>query len=260
MVVDARLAGIGTRESVADTARVLGRQAAAIVWRTFAQADLSEMAAYAGVPVINALTDDFHPCQILADLLTIREHAGALAGLTLRLHRRRRQQHGQLLPARRCDWPGMHVRIGGPDGFQPDRGDRPSGPTRSPPAPAAAWPSPTRSGDAAAGADVLATDTWVSMGQESEAASTGSRLRPVRRSTADVAGPSATPTPIVLHCLPAYRGKEITAEVIDGPQSRGLGRGGEPPARPEGGPGLPGASSTGAGPPMTHAMLPREPR
>ena len=72
LVVDARLAGIGTRESVADVARVLGRQASAIVWRTFAQDDLTEMAAYAGVPVVNALTDDFHPCQILADLLTIR--------------------------------------------------------------------------------------------------------------------------------------------------------------------------------------------
>ena len=83
MIVDARLAGIGKRESVADTARVLGRQAAAIVWRTFAQSDLESMAEYAGVPVINALTDDFHPCQILADLQTIRERKGRLAGLTL---------------------------------------------------------------------------------------------------------------------------------------------------------------------------------
>jgi ornithine carbamoyltransferase len=82
LVVDARLAGIGVRESVPDVARVLGRQASAIVWRTFAQADLETMAAHAGVPVVNALTDDFHPCQILADLLTVREPKGELAGLT----------------------------------------------------------------------------------------------------------------------------------------------------------------------------------
>ena len=82
MLVDGTLAGIGKRESVADVARVVGRQAAMIVWRTFAQASIEEMAAYAGVPVVNALTDDFHPCQLLADLLTVREHRGDLAGLT----------------------------------------------------------------------------------------------------------------------------------------------------------------------------------
>ena len=83
MLVDGSLAGIGVRESVADVARVLGRQAAMIVWRTFAQSGLEEMAEHAGVPVVNALTDDFHPCQLLADLLTVREHKGALAGLTV---------------------------------------------------------------------------------------------------------------------------------------------------------------------------------
>src|SRR3954453_11678787 len=83
MLVDGSLAGIGKRESVADVARVLGRQAAVIVWRTYAQSALDEMAAYAGVPVVNALTDEFHPCQLLADLLTIREHKGELAGLVV---------------------------------------------------------------------------------------------------------------------------------------------------------------------------------
>src|SRR3954467_9728956 len=83
MMVDGTLAGIGTRESVADVARVLGRQASVIVWRTHDQSRIDEMAAYAGFPVVNALTDQFHPCQTLADLLTIREHKGATAGLTM---------------------------------------------------------------------------------------------------------------------------------------------------------------------------------
>src|SRR5690242_1600870 len=83
MLVDGTLAGIGKRESVADVARVLGRQSSVVVWRTYAQASIDEMAAYAGVPVVNALTDDFHPCQLLADLLTVREHKGELGGLTV---------------------------------------------------------------------------------------------------------------------------------------------------------------------------------
>ena len=83
MLVDGNLAQIGTRESVADTARVLGRQATAIVWRTFGQSRIEEMAAHAGVPVVNALTDEFHPCQLLADLQTVAEHKGDPAGLTL---------------------------------------------------------------------------------------------------------------------------------------------------------------------------------
>ena len=82
MVVDGKLAQVGVRESIADVARVMGREAVAIVWRTYGQDRIEEMAAYAQVPVVNALTDDFHPCQILADLLTIKEHKGTLAGLT----------------------------------------------------------------------------------------------------------------------------------------------------------------------------------
>ena len=111
---------IGKRESVADVARVLGRQAAAIVWRTFAQDDLAEMAAYAGVPVVNALTDDFHPCQILADLLTIREHAGALVRHDAHLYRRRRQQHGATPTCWAVRWPACTSGSRRPEGFQPD--------------------------------------------------------------------------------------------------------------------------------------------
>ena len=115
MIVDGRLAGIGERESVADVARVLGRQCAAIVWRTFAQDRIEEMAAYAGVPVINALTDRYHPCQVLADLQTVREHRGRLAGLTLAYvgDGANNMAHSYLLAGALA---GLHVRIGAPAG------------------------------------------------------------------------------------------------------------------------------------------------
>jgi ornithine carbamoyltransferase len=216
LVVDARLAGIGQRESVADVARVLGRQAAAIVWRTFAQSALEEMAVHAGVPVVNALTDDYHPCQILADLLTIREHTGALAGVTFAYTGDGANNMGNsyLLGGALA---GLHVRIAAPEDFQPDpdlvrRAERLADTTGG------SIVITDSAEQAAQGADVLATDTWVSMGME------GSRRDPeavfadyrIDARLLDLANSDA----IVLHCLPAYRGKEITAEVIDGPQSR----------------------------------------
>src|SRR3954470_21539557 len=119
IVVDGRLAGIGVRESIADVTRVISRQAAAIVWRTYAQADLEEMAAVSPVPVVNALTDSFHPCQLLADLLTVREHSGPLAGRTLAFlgDAASNMAHSYLLA---CAPAGMHVRVGGPAASQPD--------------------------------------------------------------------------------------------------------------------------------------------
>ena len=118
LVVDGRLARIGERESVADTARVLGRQCAAIVWRTFEQSRIAEMAAYAGVPVVNALTDEFHPCQVLADLMTIREQRGRLAGLTLAYvgDGANNMAHSYLLGGGLA---GLHVRVGAPADFLP---------------------------------------------------------------------------------------------------------------------------------------------
>jgi ornithine carbamoyltransferase len=215
MLVDGSLAGIGVRESVADVARVLGRQASMIVWRTFAQAKLEEMAGYAGVPVVNALTDEFHPCQLLADLLTIREHKGGLAGLTV-----------AFLGDAACNmgnsWAlagvtaGMHVRFGAPEGYVPDAevlaraaeiGVGTGGTVELLTDPAAA----------VTGADVLVTDTWVSMGKEDEAAARIAVFSPYALTTELVA--LAEPDAIVMHCLPAYRGKEIDAAVIDGPQS-----------------------------------------
>lgn len=218
MVVDGRLAGIGERESIADTARVLGRQAAVVVWRTFAQERLEEMARHAGVPVVNALTDQFHPCQVLADLQTVTERKGDLRGLTLAYlgDGANNMAHSYLLG---CALAGMHVRVGAPGGHQPD----PSVVARAAGLAAEQGGSvlvTDQPAEAAAGADVVATDTWVSMGQEAlkEAKSgEGSPFFPFSVTPELLEG--AAPDAIALHCLPAYRGFEIAAEVIDGPRS-----------------------------------------
>jgi ornithine carbamoyltransferase len=216
LVVDGRLAMIGTRESVADVARVLGPQVAVIVWRTFAQAGLEEMATFGAVPVVNALTDQFHPCQVLADLLTVREEFGDPAGRTLAYvgDGSNNMAHSYLLG---CATAGMHVRIGTPTGYLPDE---------QVVADAGAIASSTGGSvqvvhdpvAAVTGADVVATDTWVSMGQEAEADQRSEPFRPFQV-TADLMAEAAA-SAIALHCLPAYRGREITADVMDGPASR----------------------------------------
>ena len=218
VVVDGNLAQIGVRESIADTAKVLGRQCAAIVWRTHAQARVEEMAAFAGVPVVNALTDDFHPCQVLADLLTVAQHrggVGTLPGTTLAYvgDGSNNMAHSYLLGGATA---GMHVRIGTPDGFPPD----PAVLDDARRIAAATGGSVDVLGDRDAaldGADVVATDTWVSMGQEAQAADRSRPFVPFRLDAGGLA--AAAPGALVLHCLPAYRGKEITADVLDGPQS-----------------------------------------
>jgi ornithine carbamoyltransferase len=218
MVVDGRLAGVGERESVADVARILGPQSAAVVWRTFAQADLEEMARHAGVPTVNALTDDFHPCQVLADLLTVRESRGELAGLALAYlgDGANNMAHSYLLG---CALAGMHVRIGAPASHRPAAAVV----ARAEELAAAHGGSVTVTDDpaaAATGADVVATDTWVSMGQEAEEDQRRGAEGPFERFRVDTAlmGHAATGA-VFLHCLPAYRGHEVTAEVIDGPAS-----------------------------------------
>jgi ornithine carbamoyltransferase len=214
MVLDANLVQIGRRESIADTARVLGRQAAMIVWRTHDQARLEEMAAHAGVPVVNALTDQFHPCQALADLLTLQEHRGDLAGQTLTFvgDAACNVSHSYLLAGATA---GMHVRVSAPAGFEPDpdvlaRAQQIAQETGG----SAAYVADAA--DAATGADVLATDTWVSMGKEVEADARAEVFLPWQLN-ADLLARSADAA--VLHCLPAYRGREITAEVLEGPSS-----------------------------------------
>jgi ornithine carbamoyltransferase len=215
MVVDGNLAQIGRRESVADTARVLGRQAAMIVWRTFDQSRIEEMAAYAGVPVVNALTDQFHPCQLLADLLTVQERFGELRGRTMTFlgDTASNMAHSYLLAGTTA---GMHVRVAGPDGFTPDADVL----ARAKEIAVGTGGSAEYVDDAPAavrGADVVATDTWVSMGKEDEAGARSEPFRPFAVTEALLSG--AAPDVVVLHCLPAYRGKEIAAEVVDGPRS-----------------------------------------
>jgi ornithine carbamoyltransferase len=215
LVIDAGTTQLGRGEPIGDTARVLDRQCAAIVWRTFEQTRLEAMAAASGVPVVNALTDAFHPCQVLADLQTVREHKGSLPGLTLAYlgDGANNMAHSYLLG---CATAGMHVRIGAPEDFLPHPGvvlraeeiaDETGGSVTA----------TTDAKQAASGADVLATDTWVSMGQESESGVREAPFRPYAIDEDTVA--LATPDAVVLHCLPAYRGKEIAAAVIDGPRS-----------------------------------------
>ena len=215
MMVDGSLAQIGTRESIADTARVLGRMVSAVVWRTYGQERIEEMAAYAGVPVVNALTDQFHPCQLLADLQTIEEHKGTLAGLRVTFlgDAASNMSHSFLLAGATA---GMQVRVSGPEGFTPDpevlsRACEIAGETGG----AAAYLADPV--EAVSAADVVVTDTWVSMGKEDEAQE---RMAPFLPYAVDTALLShAAEDAIVMHCLPAYRGKEIAADVIDGPRS-----------------------------------------
>ncbi|MFB6725241.1 ornithine carbamoyltransferase [Kribbella sp. NPDC056345] len=215
LIIDAQTSQMGRGEPIADTARVLDRQVAAIVWRTAGQTRIDEMAAASRVPVINALTDEFHPCQILADLLTVRQHKGATAGLKLVYFGdgANNMAHSYLLGGATA---GMHVVVASPVDFQPDpailaRAAEIAAGTGG----SAAWTDDPYA--AVDGADVIATDTWVSMGQEAEAAEREAPFVPYSVTEQLVA--KAKDDAIVLHCLPAYRGKEIEAAVLDGPQS-----------------------------------------
>jgi ornithine carbamoyltransferase len=215
MMVDGRLAAIGQRESIPDVARVIGRQASAIVWRTFAQADLETMATYAGVPVVNALTDDYHPCQILADLQTLRQHGRSLPGLTFAYvgDGANNMAASYVLGGVTA---GMHVRIGAPEGFHPapDLLTRAAGLAGTTGGSVTVTDSPA---EAVAGADAVATDTWVSMGQESDGLDRAAAFAPFQVDEA-LLGRAAADA-LFLHCLPAYRGKEVSDAVLEGPRS-----------------------------------------
>ncbi|WP_433238885.1 ornithine carbamoyltransferase [Streptosporangium sp. CA-135522] len=214
LIIDAGSSQLGRGEPVEDTARVLERQVGAIVWRTSGQTRIEAMARVSSVPVVNALTDEFHPCQILADLQTIRERFGKTAGLTLAYlgDGANNMAHSYLLGGAVA---GMHVRIGAPAGYRPD----PQILRRAGEIAAETGGSVTVLPDAAAaaaGAEVIATDTWVSMGQDGKEQRV-TDLMPFQVD-AELMG-RAAPGAIVLHCLPAYRGLEISADVLDGPQS-----------------------------------------
>lgn len=215
MMVDGRLAAIGTRETIPDVARVLGRQTHAIVWRTFAQDDLATMAAYAGVPVVNALTDAYHPCQILADLQTLRQHGRALPGLRFAYvgDGANNMAASYVLGGLTA---GMHVRIGAPEGFHPEPGllERARGLAARTGGSVTVTDSAL---EAVRGADAVATDTWVSMGQEDDGLDRASAFAPFQ--VDDALLRHADADALFLHCLPAYRGKEVSAEVLEGPRS-----------------------------------------
>ena len=215
LIMDSGTSQLGAKESVSDTAKVLERQVAAIVWRTVAQADLDEMAANSRVPVINSLSDHFHPCQLLADLMTIRERIGDPAGKVLSYlgDASNNMCHSYMLAGVTA---GMKVRVAGPAGYQPNQkvyrkaeeiALQTGGSIE-------VYTDPKL---ALIDSDVVATDTWISMGQEAEK---DQKLRDFAGFTLDSEMLSiAKPEAIVLHCLPAYRGYEISAEVLDGKQS-----------------------------------------
>lgn len=215
LIMDSGSSQLGAKESVSDTARVLERMVAAIVWRTFSQAGLEEMAAGTTVPVVNALSDDFHPCQLLADLLTIREHKGELAGLTVAFvgDGSSNMAHSYLLA---CATAGMHVRIAAPAAYQPN----PVFVSDAEQIAATTGGSVLVTEDCAvavSAADVVVTDTWVSMGQEDQKAQRVQDFGSYQVDEALMA--QADGAAIFLHCLPAYRGYEVSAGVLDGEQS-----------------------------------------
>jgi ornithine carbamoyltransferase len=216
LIIETGTTQMGRGETIEDTARVLSRQVSAIAWRTFGQDGLAALASASDVPVINALTDSFHPCQILADLQAIREAKGTLAGLTMTFlgDGSSNMAHSYLLGGATA---GLHVRIASPAAYQPDPailagaaavGGRTGGSVR--------WFEDP--GEACAGVDVLATDVWISMGQDAERAERLATMAPyaLDKAKLDLAAPDS----IVMHCLPAHRGEEISAEVLDGPHSR----------------------------------------
>jgi ornithine carbamoyltransferase len=215
LVIEAGRTHADQGEPVEDVARVLSRQVVAIAWRTFGQRELAAMAAASSVPVVNALTNEFHPCQVLADLLTISQAHGRLTGLTLTFlgDGSSNMAHSYLLGGATA---GLHVRICAPEAYWPSAGliagaasiaRRTGGSVQVTADPKAACPD----------ADVLATDVWTSMGQEGQEAARSEVMAPYTLDSAKLAG--ASPDCRVLHCLPAHRGQEITAEVMDGPAS-----------------------------------------
>jgi len=215
IIVDGRSMQLGREETIEDTARVLSRYVDAVVWRTFAQQRINAMASAATVPVVNALTDEFHPCQVLADLQTIRERTGRLAGLTLTYlgDGANNMSHSLLLGGVTA---GLHVRVVAPEGFQPDAGVVADARTRADETggSVALFTDPHA---AVEGADVLVTDTWTSMGQENDGMDRVTPFRKLQINTELLQ--RAAQDAIVLHCLPAHRGWEITDEVLDGPAS-----------------------------------------
>jgi len=215
VVVDGRDTQLGREETLADTGRVLSRYVEAVVWRTFEQERLEQMASAATVPVVNALSDEFHPCQVLADLMTLRQRFDSLSGRKLAYFGdgANNMAHSLLLGGVTA---GLDVTIAAPAGFEPLPWVLEAARKRA----AETGANITVTGDpvaAARGAHALVTDTWTSMGQENDGLDRVGPFVPYRLDTALLE--HAAPDVVVLHCLPAHRGDEITDEVIDGPHS-----------------------------------------
>lgn len=215
VIVDGRTSQMGREETIEDTIRVVSRYADAAVFRTFAQRRIDAMAGASTVPVVNALTDEFHPCQVLADLQTVRERKGTLAGVTLTYlgDGANNMAHSLMVGGANA---GMHIRVAAPTGFDPD--------------PAILQDAKNLAGEtggsitlitdphaAVDGSDVLVTDSWTSMGQENDGLDRNTPFWPYQIND-NLLGRAASDA-IVLHCLPAHRGMEITDDVIDGPAS-----------------------------------------
>lgn len=215
VVVDGRDTQLGREETLEDTGRVLSRYVDAIVWRTFGQNRLDEMASTATVPVVNALSDTFHPCQVLADLQTLTERKGSLPGLRMTYlgDGANNMAHSLMLGGVTA---GMHVTVAAPPGFEPLAPIVAAAQARA--AETGATVGVTNDPIAAAeGADVLVTDTWTSMGQEGDGLDRVGPFRPFQLNAGLLS--RADSEAVVLHCLPAHRGEEITDEVIDGAHS-----------------------------------------
>jgi ornithine carbamoyltransferase len=215
LIIDARSTHFGRGETIEDAARVLSRYVSAIVIRSTADERIGALARAATVPVVNALTDGFHPCQLLADLMTVRERLGGTAGKTLTFlgDTANNMANSYALAGTTA---GMHVRLSGPDGFAPD----PAIVERAAAIAAGTGGSITMVSDpveAVADAEVVATDAWTSMGQETDGADRTTPFLPYQVNAKLLARAADGAT--VLHCLPAHRGEEITDEVMDGPAS-----------------------------------------
>ncbi|MEW2589633.1 ornithine carbamoyltransferase [Micromonospora aurantiaca] len=215
LVVDTQVTHFGRGETLGDAGRVLSRYVAAIVLRTHGDDRIADVAEHATVPVVNALTDTYHPCQLLADLLTVRERFGGTAGriVTYVGDAANNMAHSYLLAGATA---GMHVRIAGPEGFQPDpeivaRAEKIAATTGGS---VQLFTDPV---EAVRGAHVVATDTWTSMGQEDDGLDRITPFLPYQVNAALLGHADAGV--IVLHCLPAHRGEEITDEALDGPHS-----------------------------------------
>jgi len=205
---------LGRRESIADAGRVLSRYLDVVVVRTFDQAEVEELARWSGVPVINALTDQQHPCQVLADLQTVYEKKGRLTGLKLAyVGDGNNMAHSLMIGGAKV---GMHVAVATPSAYQPDPGavEKALAAAREGGGTVEVLEDPVT---AVRDADVVATDVWASMGCEDEKDQRAAVFPPYQVNERLVA--DARPDFLFLHCLPAHRGEEVASAIIDGPHS-----------------------------------------